>query len=88
MAALLAVATARPGYLHAIHEPALVKLGAIVHSVPSAISHQSHTQIHSRPIITPVLAPVYHAAPIIHAAPILHAPILSHTYAHALPLHH
>ncbi|EDV52256.1 neuropeptide-like 3 [Drosophila erecta] len=96
--ALLAVVAARPGYLEAgpllhsyaapaiIHEPALAKVGAIIKTVPSAVSHQSISQVHSSAhIIQPIVAPVVktYAAPIIktYAAPALHTTLLSSPWA-------
>ncbi|XP_030385047.1 neuropeptide-like 3 [Scaptodrosophila lebanonensis] len=86
LSALLAVAAARPGYLESgpllhtyaapaiIHEPALAKIGSIVKTIPTAVSHQSISQVHSSAhIVQPIIAPVVktYAAPVIHAAPIL-----------------
>ncbi|XP_054733621.1 retinin-like [Anastrepha obliqua] len=83
--ALLAIAAARPGYLpHApllysapatvIHEPVLAKVGAVVKSYPTAVSHQSSSIVHSSAIaVEPILAPVVkttYTAPVLHAAPI------------------
>lgn len=98
LSALLAVAAARPGYLAAgpllhsyaapaiIHEPALASVGHIVKSIPTAVSHQSISQVHSsaqivQPIVTPVVKT--YAAPIIktYAAPALHTSILSPSWA-------
>lgn len=104
LSALLAVAAAAPGYLSAhgpvlysapatvIHEPAYAKVGAIVKSVPTAVSHQSISQVHSsahivQPIVAPVVKTTIAAAPIVHAAPIIKtyaAPAIS--YAHGLHL--
>ncbi|ALC43954.1 CG13042 [Drosophila busckii] len=95
--ALLAVAAARPGYLEApllhsyaapaiIHEPALAKVGHIIKSIPTAVSHQSISQVHSSAhIVQPIVAPVLktYAAPIIktYAAPALHTTYLSPSWA-------
>ncbi|XP_036337509.1 uncharacterized protein LOC118747566 [Rhagoletis pomonella] len=85
LSTLLAVAVARPGYLsHApllysapatvIHEPVLAKVGAIVKSYPTAVSHQSSSVVHSSAIaVEPILAPILkttYTAPLLHAAPI------------------
>lgn len=99
LSTLLAVAAARPGYLgHSapilysapatiIHEPAYAKVGAIVKSYPTAVSHQSSAVVHSsahivQPIIAPILKTTY-AAPILHAAPAVHhsyvSPALSYS---------
>ncbi|XP_037938944.1 pupal cuticle protein C1B-like [Teleopsis dalmanni] len=73
---------------HVVHEPVLAKVGAVVHSAPSAVSHQSITQVHSKTIVEPVLAPIVkttvHAAPVVHAvhaAPVVHS-------VHAAPVVH
>ncbi|XP_073838937.1 uncharacterized protein [Musca autumnalis] len=100
LSALLVVAAARPGYLAGhgpvlvagptavIHEPAYAKVGAIVKSIPTAVSHQSISQVHSsahvvQPIVAPVIKTTYAAAPLaLHAS--YHAPVLplAHGYAH------
>ncbi|KAL7733517.1 hypothetical protein ACLKA6_004986 [Drosophila palustris] len=94
LSALLAVVAARPGYLEAgpiyhtyaapaiIHEPALAKVGHIVKSIPTSVSHQSISQVHSSAhIVQPIVAPVIktYAAPLIktYSAPVLHTSILS-----------
>lgn len=102
LCAFLAVAAARPGYLSAhgpllysapatvIHEPAYAKVGAIVKSIPTAVSHQSISQVHSsahivQPIVAPVVKTTIAAAPVLHAAPLVHAgPALA--YGHGLHL--
>lgn len=51
-----------------IHEPAIAKVGDIVESIPSAVSHQSSTVVHGKAnLITPVVAPAVrtYAAPLI-----------------------
>lgn len=74
---------------HVVHEPALAKVGHIVHTAPSSVSHQSITQVHSKAsVVEPILAPVVKTT--IHTAPVVHAPIV-HTYraapvVHAAPL--
>ncbi|XP_034110480.1 mucin-17-like [Drosophila albomicans] len=90
LSALLAVAAARPGHLAAaplvysapataiVQEPALAKVGAVVKSVPTAVSHQSVTQVHSTPVVEDVVAPVVKTT--LHAA----APVA--TYAAAAPV--
>lgn len=83
------MAAAKPGHLAAaplvysapatttiVQEPALAKVGAVVKSVPTAVSHQSLTQVHSTPFVEDVVAPVVkttavHSAPVVHAAPIV-----------------
>ncbi|XP_055913884.1 A-kinase anchor protein 14-like [Eupeodes corollae] len=100
--ALIAVTFAKPGHLttHSVVEEAHV--GSVVHSVPSAISHQSITRVHNSAHDAPVVAPVvktYHAAiaaepvPIVHAAPIVQAPVVHsasvlHTNVHSAPVVH
>ncbi|XP_002135385.1 pupal cuticle protein Edg-84A-like [Drosophila miranda] len=85
---------------HVVHEPVLAKVGTVVHSAPSAVSHQSITQVHSKSYIQPVVAPVLkttihsspavavHAAPVVHSVPVVHhaAPVV-HT-VHAAPVVH
>ncbi|XP_018322808.1 larval/pupal cuticle protein H1C-like [Agrilus planipennis] len=67
LSVFLAVAAARPGFLHgevAVAAPAV--------SIPSAVSHQSRTDIISSPVVATYAAPV-HAAPAVaveaYAAP-------------------
>ncbi|XP_022229243.2 pupal cuticle protein Edg-84A [Drosophila obscura] len=79
---------------HVVHEPVLAKIGTVVHSAPSAVSHQSITQVHSKSYIQPVVAPVLkttiHSSPAVavHAVPVVHhaAPVV-HT-VHSAPLVH
>ncbi|EDW30409.1 GL18011 [Drosophila persimilis] len=88
LAALLAVAAAKPGHLAAaplvysapattiVQESSLAKIGAVVKSVPTAVSHQSLTQVHSTPVVEDVVAPVVrttavHSAPLVAAAPLV-----------------
>jgi len=88
LTALLAVAAAKPGHLvgaplvysapatTVVQEPVLAKVGAVVKSVPTAVSHQSLTQVHSSPVVEDVVAPVVrttavHSAPVVAAAPIV-----------------
>ncbi|XP_011186155.1 uncharacterized protein LOC105214425 [Zeugodacus cucurbitae] len=64
-----------------VHEPALAKVGELVESVPTAVSHQSSTVVHSKAQrITPIVTPAVrsYAAPAIQTfAPFLqHAPLL------------
>lgn len=91
LSALLAVAAARPGHLAAaplvysapataiVQESSLAKVGAVVKSVPTAVSHQSVTQVHSTPVVEDVVAPVVKTT--LHAAA---APAVA-TYAAAAP---
>ncbi|XP_005182670.1 calphotin [Musca domestica] len=69
--ACIAVALAAPGLVAEHHtvvqEPVLAKVGAVVHSVPSATSHQSFTRVHNKAVVTPVVAPVVKTT--VHAAP-------------------
>uniref|UniRef100_A0A034WDI4 Uncharacterized protein n=1 Tax=Bactrocera dorsalis TaxID=27457 RepID=A0A034WDI4_BACDO len=92
LSALLAVAAAAPGYIAshpvvysapvatvAVHEPVLTKVGAVVQSVPTSVSHQSQSVVHSsahhvEDIVAPIVKTSYVAtAPVVHtyAAPIL-----------------
>ncbi|KNC30082.1 hypothetical protein FF38_09548 [Lucilia cuprina] len=108
LAALFAVTAARPGYLGSspilyssptyIQEPALVSFGSVVKSIPTAVSHQSISQVHSsahyaEPIVAPVLKTTY-VSPVVKtiATPVVHssygsAPLYK-TYAHEAPLLH
>lgn len=84
LSVIIAVVAARPGYLEPVHhhyaEPQVIiaepeyeyaKVGAIVDHVPSAVSHQSQTQWHSKPVIKTIVAPVIQKT-IAYAAPIHH----------------
>ncbi|XP_034482188.1 pupal cuticle protein G1A [Drosophila innubila] len=98
LAAFVAVAAARPGHLAAaplvysaptayVQESTLAKVGAVVKSVPTAVSHQSVTQVHSTPVVEDVVAPVvkttlHAAAPVATYA--AHAPVVS-TYSAVAP---
>ncbi|KAM7358196.1 uncharacterized protein ACRADG_003253 [Cochliomyia hominivorax] len=71
---------------HVVHEPAFAKVGHVIHSSPSAVSHQSITQVHSKTsVVEPILAPVVKTT--IHTAPVVHTPVV-HTYHHAAPVVH
>ncbi|XP_061400172.1 larval/pupal cuticle protein H1C-like [Musca vetustissima] len=64
---------------HVVHEPVVAKVGHVVHSAPSAVSHQSITQVHNKAVVQPVYTPVVkttvHAAPVVktvhHVAPVV-----------------
>ncbi|XP_017098280.2 retinin-like [Drosophila bipectinata] len=93
----LLVATTSAGLIethHVVHEPVLAKVGAVVHSAPSAVSHQSITQVHSKAVVQPVVAPVLkttiHAAPVVHSVPLVHAAPVVHSVpvVHAAPVVH
>ncbi|XP_037933894.1 cuticle protein 64-like [Teleopsis dalmanni] len=104
LSALLAVAAAYPGYLeHApahvvvapattiVHEPALAKVGAIVKSIPTAVSHQSQSIVHSSAhVVQPIVAPIVKTT-LVQSAPVIKtiaAPALTTAYAGpALSLH-
>ncbi|XP_061394444.1 pupal cuticle protein G1A-like [Musca vetustissima] len=109
LAAFFAIAAARPGYLGGSHvaytaplattivqEPTLAHVGTVVKSIPTAVSHQSISQVHSsaqyvQPIVTPVVktytAPVYKTyTPVVKtiATPLVHSygasPLVSSAY--------
>ncbi|XP_061390245.1 A-kinase anchor protein 14-like [Musca vetustissima] len=69
--ACVSVALAAPGLVTEHHtvvqEPVLAKVGAVVHSVPSATSHQSFTRVHNKAVVAPVVTPVVKTT--VHAAP-------------------
>ncbi|XP_073838065.1 uncharacterized protein [Musca autumnalis] len=69
--ACVAVALAAPGLVTEHHtvvqEPVLAKVGSVVHTAPSAVSHQSFTRVHNKAVVTPVVAPVVKTT--VHAAP-------------------
>ncbi|XP_013117311.2 larval/pupal cuticle protein H1C-like [Stomoxys calcitrans] len=89
---------------HVVHEPVVAKVGHVVHSAPSAVSHQSITQVHSKAVVQPVYTPIVkttvHAAPIVktvhHVAPVVktvHTPVVHHVApvlktVHAPVVHH
>ncbi|XP_055912942.1 uncharacterized protein LOC129946695 [Eupeodes corollae] len=71
-----------------VHEPTIAKVGEYVESVPTAVSHQSSTIVHSRANqITPIVAPAVrtYSTPVVktYAAPILESAPLLKTYAAA-----
>ncbi|XP_073841131.1 uncharacterized protein [Musca autumnalis] len=82
---------------HVVHEPVVAKVGHVVHSAPSAVSHQSITQVHNKAVVQPVFTPVVkttvHAAPVVktvhHVAPVVktvHTPVVHHV--HSVPVVH
>ncbi|XP_016968838.2 A-kinase anchor protein 14-like [Drosophila rhopaloa] len=101
----LLVATASAGLIethHVVHEPVLAKVGSVVHSAPSAVSHQSITQVHSKAVVQPVVAPIVKTttyshpavavhsvpvAPVVHSVPVVHAAPVVHSL-HAAPVVH
>ncbi|XP_073841134.1 uncharacterized protein [Musca autumnalis] len=108
LAALLAVAAAHPGYLGGSHfaygtpltttaivqQPTLTHVGSVVKAIPTAVSHQSISQVHPgthyvQPIVAPVVktytAPVYKPyAPVAPVVKTIVTPVV-HRYA-ATPL--
>ncbi|EDV52260.1 A-kinase anchor protein 14 [Drosophila erecta] len=101
----LLVATASAGLIEThqvVHEPVLAKVGSVVHSAPSAVSHQSITQVHSKAVVQPVVAPIVktttysqpaiavHAAPVVHSVPVVHAAPVVHSVpvVHSAPVVH
>ncbi|KAH8239776.1 hypothetical protein KR032_007746 [Drosophila birchii] len=110
LSALLAVAAARPGHLlessplvyaapatTIVQEPVLAKVGAVVKSVPTAVSHQSQSVVHSSAhVVEDIVAPVVKSTPVVSyaaAAPVVHstyaaAPVVHSTYAAAAPVVH
>ncbi|XP_016965866.1 larval/pupal cuticle protein H1C [Drosophila biarmipes] len=110
LSALLAVAVARPGHLYEsplvyaapaattiVQEPVLAKVGAVVSSIPTSVSHQSQSVVHSHShVVEDVVAPVVKSTPVVSyaaAAPVVHtsyaaAPVVHATYAAAAPVVH
>lgn len=114
MSALFAVVLARPGLYEstvysapayasvAVHEPAYAQVGSVVKSVPSAVSHQSQSVVHSSAhVVEDVLAPAVKStsyttkslvAPVVetYAAPAyvktIAEPVVYKTYAAAAPV--
>ncbi|SPP87046.1 retinin-like [Drosophila guanche] len=105
LSALLAVAVARPGHLYEsplvyaapatttiVQEPYLANVGSVVKSIPTSVSHQSQSVVHSSAhVVQDVVAPVIksYAAPVVHtsyaASPLVHtsyaAPVVHTSYA-------
>ena len=101
--AFVAAATVSAGVIetHHVVQPVLAK--TVIHSAPSAVSHQSFTRFHNKAVVESVVAPVvkttHIAAPVVHAAPVLHsvhaAPVVHSVHAapvvhsvHAAPVLH
>lgn len=82
LSAVLAVAAAKPGYLHGGHE-----IYAAPVAIPAAVSHSSRIDVHSKPIAIVKSAPFVSYAPAVVAAPIAHASIGHAAIGHA-PLAH
>ncbi|XP_061400167.1 uncharacterized protein LOC133335889 isoform X2 [Musca vetustissima] len=86
--ALFCLAAANAGLIethHVVQEPVLTKVGAVVHSVPSATSHQSFTRVHNKAVVSPIVTPVVKTT--VHAAPIVktvetHVPTVVKTVEH------
>uniref|UniRef100_A0A1B0A6G9 Uncharacterized protein n=1 Tax=Glossina pallidipes TaxID=7398 RepID=A0A1B0A6G9_GLOPL len=70
---------------HVVHEPVVTNVGTVVHNAPSAVSHQSLTQVHSKSVVHPVLAPAvkttYHTS--VHPVHTVHSPLVQ-TYSAAV----
>ncbi|XP_055842399.1 retinin-like [Episyrphus balteatus] len=91
LSALLAVAAARPGLLHSspvvyssplVHEHGLASVGTIVKTIPTAVSHQSSSVVHSSGhIVQPIVAPVLKT----YSAPVLHTSYVSSPLAYSAP---
>ncbi|XP_068139844.1 retinin-like [Drosophila tropicalis] len=102
LSALLVVVAARPGLYESplvyaapaahttiVQEPVLAKVGAVVKSIPTAVSHQSQSVVHSSAhVVEDVVAPVVKSTPVVtYAAPAV-APVVHATYAAAAPVVH
>lgn len=97
LSVILAVGSAAPSHYGAL--PLLdvhpeYHVSSIIQHVPTAVSHQSRTDWHHKPILTPIISPVaidhvhyepslhtLHSAPIhsLHSAPLLHSAPILHT---------
>ncbi|KAM8710917.1 hypothetical protein ACLKA7_017532 [Drosophila subpalustris] len=101
LSALLAVAVARPGQLYespvvyaapattVVQENVLAQVGAVVKSVPSSVSHQSHSVVHSSAhLVEDVVAPVVKSTPVVTYSAAVAAPVVHATYAAAAPVVH
>ncbi|XP_075161653.1 uncharacterized protein LOC142234414 [Haematobia irritans] len=100
LAAVFAIVAARPGYLDdhhlaygspvattLVHEPAYAHVGSVVKSIPTAVSHQSISQVHSSAhVVQPLVAPVIKS----YSAPLLktYAPVAPVLKAYGSPLDH
>ncbi|KAG4079807.1 hypothetical protein HA402_014938 [Bradysia odoriphaga] len=96
LSVFIAVAAAAPSGLYheapiAYESVAVVEpeyhVGAVVEHIPTAVSHQSRTDYHSKPVVHSVLAPVVHAAPAVHAAPVAYSAPIYSSYAHSAPVY-
>ncbi|KAL5292041.1 hypothetical protein ACFFRR_011061 [Megaselia abdita] len=73
--ALVGLVACRPSYIHSDLEPTYglgydvvpTVVGHTLHSVPTAVSHQSQTLVHEK---RPYLRPVIHHTPVLHHSPI------------------
>ncbi|XP_016926460.3 larval/pupal cuticle protein H1C [Drosophila suzukii] len=110
LSALLAVAVARPGHLYEsplvysapaattiVQENVLAKVGSVVSSIPTSVSHQSQSVVHSHShVVEDIVAPVVKSTPVVSysaAAPVVHtsyaaAPVVHTSYAAAAPVVH
>lgn len=101
LSVVIAVAAAAPSGIHGYgaHYPLAYEhyapeyhVSKVIEHIPTAVSHQSRVDYHSKPIITPIIAPVTKIIPqpayAVHSAPLIHsAPLYHHSspwdYAHA-----
>lgn len=94
LSAFIAIAASAPSGLNEaplLHQsiisvqPELRQVGAIVNHVPTAVSHQSRTDYHSKPVVKSILAPVDYIERTVHQSPAI-AISSPAVYAHAAPL--
>lgn len=100
LSALLAVAVARPGHLYEspvvysapaatiVQESVLANVGHVVKSVPTSVSHQSQSVVHSSThVVEDQYAPVVktYAAPVVSSY-VAAAPVVHTSYAAAAPV--
>ncbi|XP_036337380.1 retinin-like [Rhagoletis pomonella] len=104
LSALLAVAAARPSLIEshpvvyaaapaatvAVHEPVLTKVGSVVKSIPTAVSHQSQSIVHSSAhVVQDIVAPAVRTSVVAAPATVLKTAVApAAVQLHSAPVHH